>query len=60
MNAGKCVLPDAVLGRFIYKPPGFQGGPGEIGVPNSYWLLTWDAVDAESTGRSEDASPKHS
>ena len=28
---------------------GFQGGPGEIGVPNSYWLLTWDTVDAEST-----------
>ena len=40
--------------------PGFQGGPGEIGVPNSYWLLTWDAVDAERAGRSEDASPKHS
>ena len=59
MTAGKCILSDAVLGRFIY-PPGFQGGPGEIGVPNSYWLLTWDAVDAESTGRSGDASPKHS
>ena len=59
MNAGKRVLPDAVLGRFIY-PSGFQGGPGEIGVLNSYWLLTWDSVVAESTGRSEDASPKHS
>ena len=33
-------------------------GPGEIGVPNSYWLLTWDAVEAESTRRSGDASSK--
>ena len=31
-----------------------------IGVLYFYWLLTWDAVDAESAGRSGDASPKHS
>ena len=41
-------------------PPGFQGGPGKVGVLNSHWLLTRDAVDAERTGRSEDASSKHS
>ena len=40
--------------------PRFQGGPGEIGVLHFHWLLTWDAVDAESAGRSGDASPKHS
>ena len=44
----------------VYIPPGFQGGPSEIGVLNSYWLLTWDAVKAERTGRSGDASSKHS
>ena len=43
----------------VYIPPGFQGGPSEIGVLNSYWLLTWDAVKAERTGRSGDASSKH-
>ena len=41
-------------------PPGFQGGPSEIGVLNSYWLLTWDVVKAERTGRSGDASSMHS
>ena len=58
MDAGESVLPDAVLGRFIYPPPlpGFQGGPGEVGVLNSHWSLTWDAVDAERAGRSGDAS----
>ena len=29
-------------------------------ILNSYWLLTWDAVAVESTGRSGDASSKHS
>ena len=41
-------------------PPGFQGSPGEVGVLHSHWSLTWDAVDAERAGRSEDASSKHS
>ena len=48
MTAGWCILPDAVLRAGLYTPLGFQGGPGEIGVLYSHWLLTWDAVDAES------------
>ena len=44
----------------VYIPPGFQGGPGEIGVLYSHWSLTWDAVVAERAGRSGDTSSKHS
>ena len=36
----------------VYIPPGFQGGPGQIGV--------WDAVDAVGARRSEDAPLGHS
>ena len=35
--------------------PGFQGGPGEIGVLNSYWSSGWGTVSAVGVGRSEDA-----
>ena len=58
MTVGLSILPDAVLGRFIY-PPDFRVVQARSGVLHSDWLLTWDAVDAEGTGRSEDASLKH-
>ena len=39
----------------VYIHPGFQGGPGQIGIPNCDWLTTWDAVDAVGIRRSGDA-----
>ena len=45
---------DAGLGP-VYIHPGFQGGPGQIGVLNSDWLTIWDAVGAVGARRSEDA-----
>ena len=49
MNAGKCVLPDAVLGWFIY-PPDFR----VVQARSAF------RIPIGCTGRSEDASPKHS
>ena len=39
----------------VYIHPGNQGGPGQIGVPNSDWSKIGDAVDAVGARRSEDA-----
>ena len=50
--AGCCAGP-------VYIPPGFQSGPGQIGVLHSDWPSIRDAVDAVGAGRSEDASLKH-
>ena len=37
------------------NPAGIQGGPGQIGIPNSDWSRIGDAVDAVGARRSEDA-----
>ena len=46
--------PAECLAAQVYIHPGIQGGPGQIGVPNSDWSRIGDAVDAEGARRSED------
>ena len=47
--------PAECLAGPVYIHHGIQGGPGQIGVPNSDWSRIGDAVDAVGARRSEDA-----
>ena len=47
--------PAGCLAGSVYIHPGIQGGPSQIGVPNSDWPTIWDAVDAVGARRSGDA-----
>ena len=47
--------PAGCLAGPVYIHPGIQGGPGQIGIPDSDWPRIGDAVDAVGARRSEDA-----
>ena len=48
-----CVLnPAGCLAGSVYIHPGIQGGPGQIGVPNSDWSIFWGTVSAVGARRS--------
>ena len=52
--------PAGCLAGPVYIHPGIQGGPGQIGVPNSDWPRIGDAVNAVGARRSDDALLGHS
>ena len=49
--------PAGCLAGAVYIHPRIQGGPGQIGIPNSDWSMIGDAVYAVGARRSEDAPP---